>query len=483
MAGTNNSWNNQVTAAYNNIVLNAQTNDIDIGTDTSTSIINIGTGTGAKSINIGFGVANKGIIIGVANGTTSVDIESGSGGVTVNSVGGTASLTGSAGTSVDSAGDISVGTSAASQNVFLGTGAGVKTVTLGSTHTSSATNIQSGSGNINIPAFTEGALITSSAGALSTVTGTAGFVLTANAPGTAPSFQAAGGGGGGITTINGDTGSVTGATISIVGGGSSGAGSSVSFSGSGTTMSFNVTDSQTCTFIGKGTGTAIGTNNVGLGASVMPSVTNSNNIGIGNQVLLSLVGSGNGNNIGIGGASLLQLSDGKRNIAIGFLSGFNYASTESDNILFNNGGTVSENNTLRIGSATGTGSTQLNAAFIAGIQGITVTGTAVLVSSSDQLGIAVSSARFKENIQDMGSVSSNILKLRPVIFNYKVGEDHSQQTGLIAEEVAEIMPALVVYDKDSLPQSIKYHDLPALLLNELQKALKRIEVLEAKIKD
>ena len=43
------------------------------------------------------------------------------------------------------------------------------------------------------------------------------------------------------------------------------------------------------------------------------------------------------------------------------------------------------------------------------------------------------------------------------------------------------MPSLVVYDKEGLPQTVKYHDLSALLLNELQKALKRIEVLELKL--
>jgi hypothetical protein len=110
-----------------------------------------------------------------------------------------------------------------------------------------------------------------------------------------------------------------------------------------------------------------------------------------------------------------------------------------------------------------------------------VTGTAVLVSSTDQLGIAVSSARFKDNIEDMNDISSGLLKLRPVTFNYTVGDDKSVQTGLIAEEVAQVMPELVVLDKEGLPQTVKYHDLPALLLNELQKAVKRIEVLEAKL--
>ena len=71
------------------------------------------------------------------------------------------------------------------------TGGAAKTLTLGSTNTTSTTNLQSGSGGINIPAFAEGALVTSSAGKISTVTGTAGYVLTANGAGTAPSFQAA----------------------------------------------------------------------------------------------------------------------------------------------------------------------------------------------------------------------------------------------------------------------------------------------------
>ncbi len=96
-------------------------------------------------------------------------------------------------------GTVSLATDATASTVDIGTGAGAKTVTLGSTNTTSTTNLQSGSGGIKIPAFAEGALVTSNTGVISTVTGTAGFVLTANAAGTAPSFQAAGGGGGGTT--------------------------------------------------------------------------------------------------------------------------------------------------------------------------------------------------------------------------------------------------------------------------------------------
>lgn len=92
---------------------------------------------------------------------------------------------------------VNVSTDALAAAVNVSTGSGNKTLTLGSTNTTSTTNLQSGSGGINIPQFIEGALITSSVGNVTSVTGTAGFVLTANAPGTAPSFQAAPGGGSG----------------------------------------------------------------------------------------------------------------------------------------------------------------------------------------------------------------------------------------------------------------------------------------------
>ena len=89
---------------------------------------------------------------------------------------------------------VNISTDAAATSVNIATGSGNKTLAVGSTNTTSTTNIQSGSGGINIPAFTEGALVTSSAGKVSSVDGTMGYVLTANAPGTAPSFKPIGAG-------------------------------------------------------------------------------------------------------------------------------------------------------------------------------------------------------------------------------------------------------------------------------------------------
>ncbi len=71
------------------------------------------------------------------------------------------------------------------------------------------------------------------------------------------------------------------------------------------------------------------------------------------------------------------------------------------------------------------------------------------------------------------------------------------QFGLIAEEVAEVLPDLVVYDEEGRPETVRYHLLSSMLLNELKKQqrlnqeqneqlarlrgrLVRLEALEAK---
>ncbi len=59
-----------------------------------------------------------------------------------------------------------------------------------------------------------------------------------------------------------------------------------------------------------------------------------------------------------------------------------------------------------------------------------------------------SSARYKENIQDIGLGLDDFMRLRPVSFNYlkKYTNDTSKKLGLIAEEVEDIDPMLAVYE-------------------------------------
>ena len=50
-----------------------------------------------------------------------------------------------------------------------------------------------------------------------------------------------------------------------------------------------------------------------------------------------------------------------------------------------------------------------------------------------------------------------------------VAGEQPRQFGLIAEEVAEVFPELVVYDEEGRPETVRYHLLSSMLLNELQK--------------
>jgi hypothetical protein len=83
-----------------------------------------------------------------------------------------------------------------------------------------------------------------------------------------------------------------------------------------------------------------------------------------------------------------------------------------------------------------------------------------------------SSRRYEENIQGMADASSRVLQLRPVTYNYiQPYADGSKPIdyGLIAEEVAEVYPDLVVKNSDGQIQTVQYQKLTPMLLNEVQK--------------
>ena len=68
----------------------------------------------------------------------------------------------------------------------------------------------------------------------------------------------------------------------------------------------------------------------------------------------------------------------------------------------------------------------------------------------------------------MAEDSTNLMKLRPVTFRYKNDPEGRRQYGLIAEEVAGLYPELIVRGPNGEIESIQYHQLIAMLLNEVQ---------------
>ena len=73
-------------------------------------------------------------------------------------------------------------------------------------------------------------------------------------------------------------------------------------------------------------------------------------------------------------------------------------------------------------------------------------------------------SHFELNIQNIDDYSSKIYDLRPVSFNYIESLSKNKNFGLIAEEVSTVMPELIVNDKDGNPYTVKYQDLPIMLL-------------------
>jgi trimeric autotransporter adhesin len=95
----------------------------------------------------------------------------------------------------------------------------------------------------------------------------------------------------------------------------------------------------------------------------------------------------------------------------------------------------------------------------------------VVVNASGQLGVKSFSRRYKEDIRSRGDVSDRLLKLRPVPNRYKKADENGQkpeQYGLVAEEAAQVMPELVVYNQKGQPETVAYQTLAPLLVNALQ---------------
>ena len=218
--------------------------------------------------------------------------------------------------------------------------------------------------------------------------------------------------------------------------------------------------------------------NAALGeGAVEDNNTGGNNTGVGAQALLA--NASGSDNVGVGTMALRNLGGGNHNIAIGSGAGVNHVSG-SNNIDIGYAGFNGDSFVIHLGDQAVHG-----AAFIGGIYGNPIGGTRqVFINSAGQVTTtSASSRRYKEQIVDQGAESDVLMKLRPVAFYYKpqLDSEHTRQYGLIAEEVAEIAPNLVVFDKDRKPSGVRYDMVNAMLLNEVQKQRQLIEAQQQQI--
>ncbi len=106
-------------------------------------------------------------------------------------------------------------------------------------------------------------------------------------------------------------------------------------------------------------------------------------------------------------------------------------------------------------------------------------------SSTDPIADAwttYSSRRWKTNIEPLKNPLSKVMSLRGVSFDWK--ENGKHDIGFIAEEVGEIVPEVVAYEKNGIDaQSVDYARLTSLLVEAVKEQQKMIDDLKAELVD
>ena len=176
-------------------------------------------------------------------------------------------------------------------------------------------------------------------------------------------------------------------------------------------------------------------------------------------------------NTATGVGALGSNTAGNYNVALGYFAGANQ--TDGNNnvyIGFGMAGVAGEDNSCYIGNIYGQTSSG---------------GTPVYINNVGKLGTLTSSRRFKEDIKPMNNTSEALFALKPVTFRYKKEIDPQgiPQFGLIAEDVAQVNPQLVVRDSEGRVNTVRYEQINAMLLNEFLKEHKRVEEQQVTISD
>jgi trimeric autotransporter adhesin len=202
------------------------------------------------------------------------------------------------------------------------------------------------------------------------------------------------------------------------------------------------------------------------GRNALTNNTGSENNAFGDLVMEdNTTGAGN---TAIGDDALRFNVDGSFNVAIGDEAGTGLG--------------ASVNNCIAIGApGAGPFATLDNTCFIGSIFGEPVSDpgsqTAVYVDQFNNVGIFNSSRRYKHDIQPMDKASEMLYRLKPVSFKFNSDFKGTTQYGLIAEDVADVDPQLVVR-KNGEAITVRYEQINAMLLNEFLKEHKKVEELQ-----
>lgn len=290
----------------------------------------------------------------------------------------------------------------------------------------------------------------------------------------------------------------------------------------GNEAGYNFTDGINNVFIGMEAGRSVNTNvfnnlfvgnsagrnnisgnyNTYLGIAAGYNGTGNENTMVGNTSGFGNTGS---QNTYVGSQSGIYSSSGARNVCIGYKSG--YRTTGSGNVFIGNCAnntnfsTVNYSNCVAIGDSlivsasnqVRLGNNNVTSLYCMGAYNSTTALAANLyVSSTGQIMRNTSSLRYKKDITPLEIDTKKIYKLNPV--SYISINDGTHHFGLIAEEVAGIIPELADFaeEKDVIPGSnsdklipdaVQYPLLSVLILKELQNHENTLQNQQKQIED
>jgi hypothetical protein len=248
----------------------------------------------------------------------------------------------------------------------------------------------------------------------------------------------------------------------------------------------NTGDENTATGAGALLSNTSGFSNTAIGESALFFNTTGNGNTANGVQALTFNTTGNFNTAN-GIAALTNNTTGSGNTADGF-EALSSNTTGSGNVALGVGAgsnVTFSNNVICIG-ANVDGANVDNSCFIGNIFNATSSGgTAVFINADGQLGTTTSSRRFKDDIKPMERTSETLFALKPVTFRYKKGIDPQRipQFGLVAEDVEEVNPDLVVRDKEGKVNTVRYDAVNAMLLNEFLKEHQKVEDQDLKLKE
>src|SRR5262249_35501827 len=192
-----------------------------------------------------------------------------------------------------------------------------------------------------------------------------------------------------------------------------------------------------------------------------------------------LMGADNALNTALGYHALFDLTNGRVNTAVGALAGEGLTTGVGNvNVGIEAGfGNVTGSGNIFIGDLQGPATSgETGHTYIGNIRStsLPVGGSIDVVTidtSSGLLGHNSSSRRYKHDIKPLDTASETLYRLKPVSYHLQKETDRnrSRAFGLIAEEVAEVNPDLIVRNAQGEIEGVHYEMVNTMLLNEFLK--------------